>query len=112
MAAMKLVRDKVPEIMRAAGQHPVVHIADAVEFQVLLRQKLTEEVGEFLMSQDPEELADILEVLYALADCLGLDAAKLEVLRREKAERRGGFAERVVWHGPRPEVLFDPTENA
>jgi len=71
---------------------------------VLLRHKLTEEVDEFLMSQDPEELADILEVLYALADCLGLDAAGLEALRREKAERRGGFTVSVVWHGPRPAV--------
>ncbi len=54
---MKLVRDKIPEVMRAAGQHAVVHAADAVEFQVLLQQKLTEEVNEFLISQDPEELA-------------------------------------------------------
>ena len=104
MGGMKLVRDKIPEIMRAAGQRAVVHTADAVEFQVLLRQKLTEEVDEFLISQDPEELADILEVLYTLADCLGLDAVKLEALRQEKAERRGGFAERVVWHGPRPAI--------
>src|SRR6266542_4209618 len=96
MGGMKLVRDKIPEIMRAAGQRAVVHTADPVEFQVLLRQKLTEEVDEFLMSQDPEELADILEVLYALADCLGLDAAGLEALREAKAELRGGFAERVV----------------
>src|SRR6266545_684239 len=92
MGGMKLVRDKIPEIMRAAGQRAVVHTADPVEFQVLLRQKLT------------EELADILEVLYALADCLGLDAAGLEALREAKAELRGGFAERVVWHGPRPAV--------
>ena len=104
MGGMKLVRDKIPEIMRAAGQRAVVHTADPVEFPVLLRQKLTEEVDEFLISQDAEELADILEVLYALAGCLGLDAAGLEALREAKAELRGGFAERVVWHGPRPAV--------
>jgi hypothetical protein len=46
MGGMKLVRDKIPEIMRAAGQRAVVHTADSVEFQVLLRQKLTEEVDE------------------------------------------------------------------
>jgi len=104
MGGMKLVRDKIPEIMRAAGQVAVVHTADPVEFPVLLRQKLTEEVDEFLISQDPEELADILEVLYALAGCLGLDAAGLEALRQAKAELRGGFASRVVWHGPRSAV--------
>jgi predicted house-cleaning noncanonical NTP pyrophosphatase (MazG superfamily) len=68
MGGMKLVRDKIPEIMRETGQVAVVHTADFDEYQVLLRQKLTEEVDEFLMSQDFEELADILEVLYALAD--------------------------------------------
>ncbi len=104
MAGMKLVRDKIPEIMHAAGQVAVVHPADPVEFQVLLRQKLTEEVDEFLISQDAEELADILEVLYALAGCLGLDAAKLEALRQAKAEQRGAFARRIVWHGPRSAV--------
>ena len=98
---MKLVRDKIPEIMRAAGQVAVTHTADPVEFQVLLRHKLTEEVDEFLLSQSPEELADILEVLYALAASLGLDAAGLEALRQAKAEQRGGFAKRIVWHGPR-----------
>jgi predicted house-cleaning noncanonical NTP pyrophosphatase (MazG superfamily) len=101
MAGMKLVRDKIPEIMRNAGQIAVTHTADPAEFRVLLRHKLTEEVDEFLLSQDPEELADILEVLYALAASLGLDVAELEALRRAKAERRGGFSERVVWHGPR-----------
>ncbi len=79
---MKLVRDKIPEIMRAAGQVAVTHTADSVEFPVLLRQKLTEEVDEFLISQDPE----------------------VEALRQAKAELRGGFAERVVWHGPRSAV--------
>lgn len=101
MGGMKLVRDKIPEIMRAAGQVAVVHAADPVEFQMLLRMKLIEEVDEFLTSQEPEELADILEVLYALADSLGLDAAGLEALRQGKAELRGAFARRIVWHGQR-----------
>jgi predicted house-cleaning noncanonical NTP pyrophosphatase (MazG superfamily) len=83
--------------MRAAGQAAVVHTADPVEFGVLLRQKLTEEVDEFLTSHDPEELADILEVLYALADCLGLDAAGLE----DCGERRlsCGVDSRSGWCG-------------
>jgi predicted house-cleaning noncanonical NTP pyrophosphatase (MazG superfamily) len=50
MGGMKLVRDRIPEVMRAAGQAAVVHTADPVEFGVLLRLKLTEEVDEFRTS--------------------------------------------------------------
>jgi predicted house-cleaning noncanonical NTP pyrophosphatase (MazG superfamily) len=67
------------------------------------REKLTEEVAEFLASDnDPEELADILEVLFALAEQVGTDAQQLEKLRAAKAEERGGFADRVIWSGNRP----------
>jgi predicted house-cleaning noncanonical NTP pyrophosphatase (MazG superfamily) len=65
-----------------------------------LRDKLREEVEEFLASDnDPEELADILEVLHALADQAGADQQQLEKLRAAKAEMRGGFAGRVIWSG-------------
>ncbi|MGH8909906.1 MAG: hypothetical protein ACRD0K_26275 [Egibacteraceae bacterium] len=52
-----------------------------------------------MASEDPEELADILEVVLTLAGDLGVDAAGLETLRAAKAAERGGFAGRVVWHG-------------
>jgi predicted house-cleaning noncanonical NTP pyrophosphatase (MazG superfamily) len=99
----KLVRDKIPQIIRSKGQEPIVYVADADEYTARLRDKLTEEVAEFLASDnDPEELADILEVLYALAEQTGTDAQQLEKLRAVKAEERGGFADRVIWSGNRP----------
>lgn len=95
----KLVRDRVPQIIRARGDEPLVRVADRDEYRDLLRGKLTEEVEEFLSSEDPEELADILEVVLTLAGELGVDAAGLETLRTAKVAERGGFAERIVWHG-------------
>ena len=98
----KLVRDKVPQIIRARGDEPIVRVADAAEYRALLLAKLVEEVDEVLAADDadmPEELADVMEVVLALASDLGLDAAQLEELRKAKASERGGFAERIVWSG-------------
>ncbi len=97
----KLVRGKIPQIIRSRGTDPVVRVADREEYHDLLRSKLSEEVAEFLDSGDPEELADILEVVLTLAAELGVDAARLEALRAAKAAERGGFTERIVWHGNR-----------
>jgi predicted house-cleaning noncanonical NTP pyrophosphatase (MazG superfamily) len=97
----KLVRDRIPQIIRSRGDEPLVRVADRQEYRDLLRGKLTEEVAEFLASDDLEELADILEVVLTLAGELGVDAEGLEVLRTAKAAERGGFTGRIVWHGNR-----------
>jgi predicted house-cleaning noncanonical NTP pyrophosphatase (MazG superfamily) len=96
----KLVRDNIPQILRAKGLGPVTYTADAEEYGIRLREKLREEVEEFLASDsDPEELADILEVVYALAEQAGTDRQQLESLRAAKARERGGFAGRIIWTG-------------
>jgi predicted house-cleaning noncanonical NTP pyrophosphatase (MazG superfamily) len=101
----KLVRDKIPQIIRSKGQEPVVHKASAEEYKIRLRDKLREEVEEYLASDnDREELADILEVLYALARQAGTDQQQLEKLRAAKAEKRGGFADQIVWFCNQPQV--------
>jgi predicted house-cleaning noncanonical NTP pyrophosphatase (MazG superfamily) len=106
----KLVRDMVPQIIRSQGQEPITHIADAKEYAARLRDKLTEEVAEFLASDNaPEELVDILEVLYALAELAGADPWQLEQMRAAKAKERGGFAQQIIWSGNRP---MDPGVQA
>jgi predicted house-cleaning noncanonical NTP pyrophosphatase (MazG superfamily) len=96
----KLVRDKIPQIIRSKGQEPLIYTASPDEYSVRLRDKLREEVEEFLASDnDPEELADILEVLHALAGQAGADRQQLEKLRAAKAAERGGFTARIVWSG-------------
>ncbi|MGH8897312.1 MAG: nucleoside triphosphate pyrophosphohydrolase [Egibacteraceae bacterium] len=104
MSRGKLVRDKIPQIIPSRGADPLVRVAERGEYRDLLRAKLTEEVTEFLDSDDPEELADILEVVLTLASELGVDAARLEALRATKAAERGGFAQRIVWHGNREAI--------
>ncbi len=99
MSQAKLVRDNVPHMMRRRGDHPIVRTAEPYEYAGLLRAKLVEEVEEFLDSDDPHELADVMEVLLALGEVLGFDGGDLERMRAEKAVERGGFAQRLVWSG-------------
>lgn len=91
----KLVRDKIPEIITANGQTPAIRILDKNEYRVELHKKLQEEVSEYLESVNAEELADILEVVYALGARLGVTSQELERLRLEKAQKRGGFEKRI-----------------
>ena len=95
MTYNKLVRDKIPDMIKAQGEVPHVRILTPEEYTRSLEQKLDEEASEFHKEKNLEELADILEVVYALAEDLG--STKEELLRRyeQKHNERGGFRERV-----------------
>ena len=58
--------------------------------------KLDEELAEYHKDQNIEELADLLEVIYAAAAARGYTRAELEAVRAQKAEERGGFAKRLL----------------
>lgn len=92
----KLVRDKIPEIIKQKGDVPITHIADDEEYRKKLKEKLKEEVDEFLKENSKEELADILEVVCAICDFMNVDKEELESLRKKKAEERGGFKDRII----------------
>ena len=92
----KLVRDKIPEIIKNKGATPITHIANDEEYWQKLKEKLQEEVNEFIEDSNEEELADILEVIHAICDFKNFDKEKLELLRKKKAEERGGFRERII----------------
>lgn len=91
----KLVRDRIPDIIRQQGQEPRVRRLDDDEYVRCLEEKLDEEVLEFHRDQNAEELADILEVVFALSDALGVSRAELMDVYDKKHMERGGFADRV-----------------
>lgn len=92
----KLVRDFVPAIITAAGKGVETRIADQSEYRELLNLKLLEEVQEFLDSQSSEEIADILEVLMAIAANHNLRWEDIEQLAEQKRQERGAFEKRIV----------------
>lgn len=94
----KLVRDNIPEIVRKRGDTPNVYAADDAEYWERLKDKLREEVDEFLEAADGEELADVMEVIGAISEFKGIDPNNVEKIRQKKAEVRGGFKKRIVWN--------------
>ena len=95
----KLVRDKIPEIIEAAGKKPVTHILDEASYLAELDRKLNEECAEYQESKSMEELADMLEVMFAIAEARGSSVAELEAIRQKKAVERGGFCDRIYLDG-------------
>ena len=91
----KLVRDLIPEIIEKSGRACTCSILDEETYVQELHVKLQEEVGEYLEAKNVEELADIMEVLFALAKVHGADEDELMKVRMQKREERGGFDKRI-----------------
>lgn len=93
----KLVRDRIPEILNGKGVPYEQRIATDAEYRVELINKLVEEAAEFAEAGDPEELADVLEVVAALRTLS--EYSDVEKIQTDKREERGGFMKRFILTG-------------
>ncbi|NWF96836.1 MAG: nucleoside triphosphate pyrophosphohydrolase [Candidatus Thorarchaeota archaeon] len=91
MAREKLVRDRIPDLIRSSGQTPVVRTALKEELDHLLRLKVLEEAEELFSSGSNEELADIVEAVLQLAKTRGISREQLDLIVAKKRADRGGF---------------------
>lgn len=91
----KLVRDLIPEIIEASGKECRTRILSDEEYLKMLDAKLDEELTEYHKDQNIEELADLLELIYAAATARGYTLDELESVRAEKAKNRGGFEKKI-----------------
>ena len=92
----KLVRDKIPEIIEGKNKVPVTKILNLKEYKEALNKKLQEEVDEFLESGEIEELADIIEVIYAITGTKESTIEEVEKVRQQKKKERGGFDQKIL----------------
>ena len=92
----KLVRDRIPEIIKSSGNGCKTRILNDDEYLKMIDSKLDEELAEYHKDQNIEELADLLEVLYATAKARGYSIEKLENVRLEKQKARGGFDKKIL----------------
>lgn len=95
MSYGKLVRDKIVDIIRSNGETPIYHTLNDEEYLNELHKKLLEEANEFIFEDDPEELADLMEVVYAIAKHKNINLQDVENIRVEKREKRGGFENKI-----------------
>ena len=92
----KLVRDKIPEIIEEKGKTCKIEILSDEEYLKMVDAKLDEELVEYHQDQNIEELADLVEVIYAAAKARGYSVEELEAVRKAKAEKRGAFEKKLL----------------
>ena len=101
----KLVRDQIPEIIELSGKRCTVEILYDKDYLRMVDAKLDEELAEYHKDQNIEELADLLEVIYAATKAHGYSIKQLEAVRAEKAVKRGAFDKKILLKS-----VFDPNQ--
>ncbi|MFJ7829478.1 phosphoribosyl-ATP pyrophosphohydrolase [Peribacillus sp. NPDC097284] len=95
----KLVRDLIPQIIEATGKKYTTRVLNDKEYIDELKKKSFEELQEYIDTDNKEdaleELADVLEIMHALAEYHGSSMEEIEEVRRSKAAKRGGFKEKI-----------------
>jgi len=96
---MKLVRDKIPQIIIEDGRNPIYHIATAEEYKRELFRKVIEELEEFREEPCLEEAADLAEVVHTLIEAHGFGFADVVEVGIQKSRLTGGFNRGVILDG-------------
>lgn len=99
----KLIRDHIPDIIRAGGKECAIRVLSDDEYLDKLVEKLSEELSEFLVeyrAQNDEkavrELADLEEVLLAIVEAIGIPSATFQRIREAKRQQNGGFTRKLL----------------
>ncbi|MFZ3588916.1 phosphoribosyl-ATP pyrophosphohydrolase [Bacillus sp. DJP31] len=95
----KLVRDLIPDVIDRAGKTYSTRILEDEEYILELKKKSFEELEEYMKTTNTEEameeLADLLEIIHALAECHDTSFKEIEVIRKQKAITKGAFKNKV-----------------
>jgi predicted house-cleaning noncanonical NTP pyrophosphatase (MazG superfamily) len=95
MRHQKLIRDLIPQLIEESGDEARTRTLDTEEYFQALKDKLQEEVEDYLESEDPEELADILEIIRNLIEMHVMTYDELEKIRERKLDEHGGFTQHI-----------------
>lgn len=87
----KLIRDKMRTIIENDCKSVKFSVVTGKEKEIALKNKLIEEVNEYVESGHVTELADILEVIHAICEFKNVNFDEIEQIRTTKKEKKGGF---------------------
>lgn len=103
----KLVRDRIPEIIRANDQECQIKILSDADYIQALRDKLIEEAREVAEADGDDlikELADLYEVIDVMIDMMGINPIDVKERQTLRRKQRGGFDHKIqlVWTNTLP----------
>jgi predicted house-cleaning noncanonical NTP pyrophosphatase (MazG superfamily) len=91
----KAVRNRIPEIIKADGRNCEFVVLDDASFLQEMNKKLSEEMSEYNKNNSIEEIVDILEVAYRIAELQGYNKEIIEKIRKRKNIERGNFSDNI-----------------
>ena len=95
----KLIRDRIPEIIKEAGWVPTIKTLRKSEFLKAIKKKVFEEAGELMQTKDKkgivDEIVDIQELLDVLAAEIKMTKPQIKKIQAKKRKKRGGFKKRL-----------------
>ena len=95
----KLIRDKIPEIIKNDGWIPILKTLNKKEFLIALQKKVAEEAGELIKAKNrkgiSEEIVDIQEILDAITSEIGSTKSEIKNQQKIKNKKRGAFKKRL-----------------
>ncbi|HYE67194.1 MAG TPA: nucleoside triphosphate pyrophosphohydrolase [Anaerovoracaceae bacterium] len=92
----KLVRDNIPQLIKESGRDCSTRILNEKEYYDALLDKIVEEIEEYRISGNEEELADVYEVLDCLVQLKEYEPMHIDYLQLIRREKRGSFKDRVL----------------
>ena len=92
----KLVRDRIHELIEESGRKQISRTLNEDEYEQALMDKIVEEIEEYRVSKNEEEIADIYEVLDCLVKLKDYEPMHIDYLRLIKREARGSFHKRIL----------------
>ena len=94
----KLIRDKIPEIIKGVGERPYLRILNEKEYLREIKKKILEEARELIKATKKKdvvnEVVDIQELIDNLIAKLSLTKSQLQKQQKIKNKRRGSFKKR------------------
>lgn len=96
MTYNKLTRDDIPHLIEESGRKQKSRIMDEKEYEEALISKIIEEIEEYKVTKNEEELADIQEVLACLMELKNYEPMHIDYLQLIKREARGSFKKRIM----------------
>lgn len=91
----KLVRDKIPSIIENDNKKANTRVLEDKEYLECLNKKLLEEVNEYLVDNDIDELADVLEVIYNILEFNNTSKENIDKVRVDKNNKNGSFKDKI-----------------
>ena len=92
----KLVRDKIPTIIKSKGKKFSTHVTSTEEYKQKLKEKLLEEASEFLKEPSIEEIGDVAEVFGAILEAFDYSVEDLQRQVLNKIADKGSFLDRTI----------------